>query len=301
MINKLFLLLSLSLFFGLSCYQENKNLNQENNNNMENKTFYFIDYDYNKKCGFEIYINDILVKRYLKPVNIDNAITPINPYIIKPGKQDIKILLYPFQGNKDIPKEAQIDVKVFIMDNYNNEILTSPSQGKIIFDLSNVIVDKKEIVKWEYKGQFELASLPYHVEGWSNSKYLRDIHDIEYKVREKFSILQTSLNSRNESQFISLLEKSMNESKKFYYLTDAQNETSIAGIRDLLSQPNIKCAPLDDTIVKFYANGHLATLETKDGNPALRVIEEHNGQKIEDSFPLLLFIPQNSNELDVIR
>lgn len=299
MINKLFLLLV--LFFGLSCNQENKNLNKKNNNNMENKTFYFIDYDYNKKCGFEIYVNDILVKRYLKPVNIDNSITPINPYIIKPGKQEIKILLYPFQGNNEIPPDAHIDVKVFIMANYNNEILTSPSQGKIIFDLSNVLADKKEIVKWEYKGKFELASLPYHVEGWSNSKNLRDINEIGFKVREKFSVLQNSLNTRNEAKFITLLEKSMNESKKFYYLTDAQNETSIAGIRDLLSQPNIKCAPLDNTIVKFYANGHLATLETQDGNPALRVIEEHNGQKTENSFPLLLFMPKNSNELEVIR
>lgn len=299
MINKLFLLLV--LFFGLSCNQENKNLNKKNNNNMENKTFYFIDYDYNKKCGFEIYVNDILVKRYLKPVNIDNSITPINPYIIKPGKQEIKILLYPFQGNNEIPPDAHIDVKVFIMANYNNEILTSPSQGKIIFDLSNVLADKKEIVKWEYKGKFELASLPYHVEGWSNSKNLRDINEIDFKVREKFSVLQNSLNTRNEAKFITLLEKSMNESKKFYYLTDAQNETSIAGIRDLLSQPNIKCAPLDNTIVKFYANGHLATLETQDGNPALRVIEEHNGQKTENSFPLLLFMPKNSNELEVIR
>ncbi len=299
MINKLFLLLV--LFFGLSCNQENKNLIKKNNNNMENKTFYFIDYDYNKKCGFEIYVNDILVKRYLKPVNIDNSITPINPYIIKPGKQEIKILLYPFQGNNEIPPDAHIDVKVFIMANYNNEILTSPSQGKIIFDLSNVLADKKEIVKWEYKGKFELASLPYHVEGWSNSKNLRDINEIDFKVREKFSVLQNSLNTRNEAKFITLLEKSMNESKKFYYLTDAQNETSIAGIRDLLSQPNIKCAPLDNTIVKFYANGHLATLETQDGNPALRVIEEHNGQKTENSFPLLLFMPKNSNELEVIR
>ncbi|HEX8576788.1 MAG TPA: hypothetical protein VF677_10895 [Flavobacterium sp.] len=42
-------------------------------------------------------------------------------------------------------------------------------------------------------------------------------------------------------------------------------------------------------------------METTDGKPALRVIEEQNGYKSEDNFPVMLHIPQNSNELEVIR
>lgn len=289
------------MIFSFSCSQKTKDFNLENDKKMENKTFYFIDYDYNKKCGFEIYINDILVKRYLKPVNIDNAITPLNSYIINSGRQNIKVVLYPLKNNDEIELDADFNLKIFYIDNYNNEVLTSPNQGKIIFDLSKIAIDKKDPKSWIYNGYFDISNIPYNVIGWSKSKNLKDIPGIDGQVREKFSLLQKALNNKDAGQFIKLLSKSIDESKKFYYLTDKQQENSVKGIEELLSQPNIRCAALDNTIIKFYANGRLATLETVDGEPALRVIEERDGYKSEDSFPIMLFMPENSNELEVIR
>lgn len=289
------------MIFSFSCSQKTKDFNLENDKKMENKTFYFIDYDYNKKCGFEIYINDILVKRYLKPVNIDNAITPLNSYIINSGRQNIKAVLYPLKNNDEIELDADFNLKIFYIDNYNNEVLTSPNQGKIIFDLSKIAIDKKDPKSWIYNGYFDISNIPYNVIGWSKSKNLKDIPGIDGQVREKFSLLQKALNNKDAGQFIKLLSKSIDESKKFYYLTDKQQENSVKGIEELLSQPNIRCAALDNTIIKFYANGRLATLETVDGEPALRVIEERDGYKSEDSFPIMLFMPENSNELEVIR
>lgn len=299
MINKL--LFIFLMIFSFSCSQKTKDFNLENDKKMENKTFYFIDYDYNKKCGFEIYINDILVKRYLKPVNIDNAITPLNSYIINSGRQNIKVVLYPLKNNDEIELDADFNLKIFYIDNYNNEVLTSPNQGKIIFDLSKIAIDKKDPKSWIYNGYFDISNIPYNVIGWSKSKNLKDIPGIDGQVREKFSLLQKALNNKDAGQFIKLLSKSIDESKKFYYLTDKQQENSVKGIEELLSQPNIRCAALDNTIIKFYANGRLATLETVDGEPALRVIEERDGYKSEDSFPIMLFMPENSNELEVIR
>lgn len=289
------------IIFSFSCSQKTEDSEMKNNKKMENKTFYFIDYDYNKKCGFEIYINDILVQRYLKPVNIDNVITPINRYIINTGKQDVKIILYPLLGVDKIDSSVEFNLKVFFIDDYNNEILISPTQGKIIFDLPKVEVSEKELKKLVLTGQFTINNLPYNVIGWSKSKDLRQVYNIERQVREKFSLLKNDLDNRNSRQFITLLSKSINEAKKFYYLTDEQNESSIKGIEELLSQPNIKCESLDNTILKFYANGRLVTLETTDGKPALRLIQEENGVKSEDSFPVLFHISQDSDELEIIR
>jgi hypothetical protein len=216
--------------------QKTKTFEMKNDRKMGNKTFYFIDFDYNKKCGFEIYINDILVKRYLKPVNIDNAITPTNPYIINSGKQDVKIILYPLQDNNEkIDSNTDFNLKVFYIENYNNEVLTSPAQGKIIFDLPKVVINKNESKNLTLIGNFNIDTLPYYVIGWSKSKNITEINNIENKVRNKFSLLKNSLDNKNSNQFISLLSKSMQESKSFYYLTDKQNENSIKGIEELLS------------------------------------------------------------------
>lgn len=297
MINK-FLFVCL-MIFSFSCSQKNNSI-EFNNKKMVDKTFYFIDYNYNKKCGFEIYINDILVKRYLKPVNIDNSITPINPYIINSGNQEVKVVLYPFDGN-NITSDADFSLKIFRIDNYNNEILTSASQGKVIFELPKLILDKNNSNIWNYTGKFEIYNLPYSVEGWGESKDLTKINDIDRKVREKFSLIWNSLNTKNSDLFINMLSKSMEESKKFYYLTNEQEKNSIKGVEELISAPNIQCVSIDNTVLKFYAHGRLVTLETLDGKPAIRIIESQDGYNSEDSFPILLHMPQNSSELEIIR
>ncbi|MBP2616016.1 hypothetical protein [Chryseobacterium jejuense] len=294
------ILLIFLMISSFSCSQKTKSVSAENSN--ENKTFYFIDYDYNKKCGFEIYINDILVQRYTKPAEIANGITSINSCIISSGKQDVKVILYPFKNKENIESDADISLKVFYLDNYDkNKILTSSGQGKVIFDLSSAVIDKKNSKKWSYTGQFHISNMPYHVEGWSKSKSLKGIPGIEKKVRDKFAVLHKALDEKDTKQFMKQLAKSMKESKSFYYLTDKDQENSIKELEDLLSKPNIKSAPLDNTVVKFYANGHLASLETIDGEPALRIIQKQEGHKSEDVFPVMLFIPQNSDELEVIR
>lgn len=295
--NRIFLVFL--MIFSFSCSQKAKNPMAENEN--KNKTFYFIDYDYNKKCGFEIYINDVLVDRELWSVNIENAITSINSHITNAGKQEIKVVLYPLKNKENIEADAHINLKVFYLDNYNKaKVLTSPDQGKIIFDLSKAKVDKGTR-SWTYTGQFDIPNIPYHVTGWSQSRNLKEIRDIEKKVRTKFALLHKALENKDAGAFMKLLDKSMQESQKFYYLTDEEQKNSIKDLEELLSRPDIEAAPLDNTVIKFYGNGRLATLETIDGGAALRVIQKRDGYKSEDAFPVLLSMPENTEELEVIR
>ncbi|WP_314242336.1 hypothetical protein [Empedobacter tilapiae] len=286
-------------FLILTTYSCGQKQSEKNDNNMTNKTFYFIDFSYNQKCGFAIYVNDVLVKRYSKPVNIDYAITPINPYILESGKQDIKVILFPFE-NKELEPDIEFYLKVFYIEDYNQEVIDANTIKNIVFELPKIDMESKTTINLEYKNSF-IAKVPYKVEGWRKSKNLTDLPDINRKVTEKFESLSNELKNKNVKEFTNSLSKSMKESESFYYLTNQQIEESIRDLDDVFTLPKIDVAPLNNTVIKFYGNGKLVTLETIDGKDALRVLEEEAGRKRENSFPILLHIPENSNELEVIR
>jgi hypothetical protein len=296
MINKyLFIIL---IIFNFSCNAEKNNIDFKDNI-MKDNVFYFIEYDYNNKCGFEIYINDILVKSYLKPVNIDNSVTPINPYIINSGRQEVKIILYPYD-NKEIPDDANFTLKVFSVVNNDNNVVTSSNQGNIIYVLPKLIINKNSS-SWNIIDSFDIKNLPYTVDGWKKSKDLTKINDIEQKVRDKFLFLKSTIDNKDSNLFIKMFNKSISESKRFYYLTDQQEKNSITEIKQLISKTNIHCESISNTLIKFYAKGRLVTLETQDQKSALRLIEEGENYSSESSFPILLHIPEGSDELEVIR
>lgn len=289
-------LLLFLLIINLASCQKNKTTN--NKNDMGNKTFYFIDYNYNKKCGFAIYINDILVEKAIKPVNLDYAITPINSYILESGIQDIKVVLFPFNDNETIDVDADFQLKVFYIEDYNQEVISSIEN--IAFDLPDISILDEKLPKWEYKNVFK-TKIPYKVKGWKNSKKMNDVSNIDYKIKDKFSQLKLFLENKQVDKFLKELSVSMDESTIFYYLTKDQSYESINDMKEFIKTPNIKVASLDGTIVRYYANGKLATLETKEGKPAIRIIEKSDGYVGEESFPILLHIPQDSDNLEVIR
>lgn len=271
--------------------------NSKKNEKMENKTFYFIDYSYNKKCGFAIYINDILIAKQTEPINIDYAVTPINPYILKSGVQKIKIELFPFVVDHKLESDIEFNLKVFFVKNYNEEIVDSSEN--LVFDLPPLMIDA-QLSEWRFENSF-IAEVPYQVTGWSNSQNLKELNNIETQLRKKFKDLVSFIENKEPDKILKEFAISMKESESFYYLTKNQLDNSRQDFITLIRMPNIFIAPLDNTVVKYYANGKLVTLETLDGKPALRIIQEGEDYSNEDNFPILFHMPIGSEEIEIIR
>lgn len=271
--------------------------NSKKNEKMDNKTFYFIDYSYNKKCGFAIYINDILVAKQTEPINIDHAVTPINPYILKSGIQKIKIELFPFVVDQKLESDIEFNLKVFFVKDYNEEIVDSSEN--LVFDLPPLMIDA-QLSEWRFENSF-IAEVPYQVTGWSNSQNLKELKNIETQLRKKFKDLVSFIENKDPDKILKEFAISMKESESFYYLTKNQLDNSRQDFITLIRMPNIFIAPLDNTVVKYYANGKLVTLETLDGKPALRIIQEGEDYSNEDNFPILFHMPIGSEELEIIR
>lgn len=264
---------------------------------MDNKTFYFVDYSYNKKCGFAIYINDILVAKQTEPINIDHAVTPINPYILKSGIQKIKIELFPFVVDQKLESDIEFNLKVFFVKDYNEEIVDSSEN--LVFDLPPLMIDA-QLSEWRFENSF-IAEVSYQVTGWSNSQNLKELKNIETQLRKKFKDLVSFIENKDPDKILKEFAISMKESESFYYLTKNQLDNSRQDFITLIRMPNIFIAPLDNTVVKYYANGKLVTLETLDGKPALRIIQEGEDYSNEDNFPILFHMPIGSEELEIIR
>lgn len=263
----------------------------------DNKTFYFVDYSYNKKCGFAIYINDILVAKQTEPINIDYAVAPINPYILKSGIQKIKIELFPFVVDQKLESDIEFNLKVFFVKDYNEEIVDSSEN--LVFDLPPLMIDA-QLSEWRFENSF-IAEVPYQVTGWSNSQNLKELKNIETQLRKKFKDLVSFIENKDPDKILKEFAISMKESESFYYLTKNQLDNSRQDFITLIRMPNIFIAPLDNTVVKYYANGKLVTLETLDGKPALRIIQEGEDYSNEDNFPILFHMPIGSEELEIIR
>lgn len=277
-----------------SCSQDNTSNHKKN---MNNKTFYFIDFDYNKECGFAIYINDILVTKYINPVNIDYAITSINPYILKSGPQKIKIKLFPYFPNSILKNNLEFNLKIFFIENYNEEIIDTLKN--IVFELPKVILANQQS-EWVSESSFDV-NIPYEVMGWENSQNLKEHNDLEVKVRQKFNSLISLIERKDSKKLINEFSNSIQESQYYYYLTNEQIKNSEDELSILIAEPKTKIASLDNTIVRYYANGKLVTLETIDGKPAIRITKKEDGYESEDNLPILLHIPQGSKELEIIR
>lgn len=276
-------------------------------NSFTSRPYYSVEFDNaNSGCQFEILVNDIPVFR---KIGINGGVTsaaPINSCILKSGKQKLTIKLYPNIGKENIiasnKDKSPLNLSVsYRKDAWNNSVLDEV----VIFKLPPIILPDNGLPYFEEEVEFE-AIVPYEFDGWANSKDLTKVVDIEQKVLNKYKEIQKLLIDKNYALFAKMKTQKDLEMNISFYLKPNEIVAGENFDKEAFTEKNAEVQSLENSKIVFYGKGKLVTLENiNDKASALRTILKHNknGKETEEviRFPVLLHMPQNSNELEIIR
>ena len=264
------------------------------------------------RVPYELYINDI--KADYDYVGANNGVD-INPYVLKNGKYKVKLRIFPAfkAGEKliefDDIEKSNISFDSYIRNKETNEILNYNSIPLPI------VAPKEDVPYFEQEWDVELTELPYELEGWSKGQDLRkwDKKELEKKVVAFHQKIRKILNDGNSEEWMKLIQKRFDEVCIFDYLSEKRIEKDLEEIKeDVEEYSKGTMIPLEDYELKLYAEGKLVTLERKTHT------KEFNNYSPLDikgwspliskgttygaaPYPILLYLPQGSDEFVIIR
>ena len=264
------------------------------------------------RVPYELYINDI--KADCDYVGANSGVD-MNPYILKNGKYKVKLRIFPAfkAGEKliefDDIEKSNISFDSYIRNKETNEILNYNSIPLPI------VAPTIDVPYFEQEWEVEITDLPYELEGWSKGQDLRkwDKKELEKKVVAFHQRTRKILNEGNSEAWLKLIQKRFDEVCIFDYLSEKRIEKDLEEIKeDVEEYSKGTMIPLEDYELKLYAEGKLVTLERKTHT------KEFNNYSPLDikgwspliskgttygaaPYPILLYLPQGSDEFVIIR
>ena len=278
---------------------------------LEKQITYMI--DLTLKTPHELYINDILAVSRSRG---SNAAIDINPYVLKNGKYKIKLRLLPYWHlnettvSKSDIENARLFFGSYIRNKETDEILNYKADVAL-----PIVAPKEDVPYFEQEWDVELTELPYELEGWSKGQDLRkwDKKELEKKVVAFHQKIRKILNDGNSEEWMKLIQKRFDEVCIFDYLSEKRIEKDLEEIKeDVEEYSKGTMIPLEDYELKLYAEGKLVTLERKTHT---REFNNYSPLDIKGwspliskgttygaaPYPILLYLPQGSDEFVIIR
>ena len=260
-----------------------------------------------------VYVNDIKASELNMPLG---TAIDLNPYVLKNGKCKIKLQIFPLfrRGDTLVTVENIMRCNLFfgsyIRNKETDEILNYKADVAL-----PIVAPTIDVPYFEQEWEVEITDLPYELEGWSKGQDLRkwDKKELEKKVVAFHQRTRKILNEGNSEAWLKLIQKRFDEVCIFDYLSEKRIEKDLEEIKeDVEEYSKGTMIPLEDYELKLYAEGKLVTLERKTHT------KEFNNYSPLDikgwspliskgttygaaPYPILLYLPQGSDEFVIIR
>ncbi|MBC7694633.1 MAG: hypothetical protein H7141_04215 [Burkholderiales bacterium] len=283
--------------------------------------YYSLSFSYSG-CAIEIWINDMV---QFGTIDVTGGFSniPLNIGILNSGIQKLMIRIYsPYEDKRSLKSDSvTLEVKVE-MNNEREDLATSTLytfKPKKIIDING-----KEVYDFDGKNMMEYnlefnAKVPYNLIGWTKSKDLRKVPDIEQKVKDFYSNFREKFASHDSIYFANAMYKKEVEIAQSLYLSGFSETAKrwndlLEAINDEKLYENsmgiFKDIKLKDQKLEFYGDGRVAGLIYKGkvaknarGVGYISKVKNEDGKEYDDffTFPLYLHIPEGSTELEIIR
>lgn len=222
---------------------------------------YGIEYNTTLKC--ELWINDVpLVRNY--DVSQKSNAEIINDLLLGNGKHSFTMKFFPNATNTTDSLITQEDMKWTKIKLVKAEVILNSSYGEtknreelIDFKIPEITVP---VPYFEFTGEFEVADLPYELEGWKNSQDLSkmDRDELEKEVVAFYKQIRDLNNDGNVEKYLALKEQQNNEVAISTY-DDPNWYLSEENINDIKKEKGAML-PVENYKMEIFGDGRLVNL-----------------------------------------
>ncbi|MWP49136.1 MULTISPECIES: hypothetical protein [unclassified Gilliamella] len=260
---------------------------------------------YSANIKWELFINDTQTFAHYQG-KITSPIVPLNYNILGSGKQKLTIRMYPPNGQTVLGEYAAFRLRLYYRKNFRDKKVPEIP----ILDFELPYEQTKDLPYFEKSFEFE-AQVPYQMTGWTKSKDLTKVPDLEQKVVKKIEALRTILENKDtEAYFQAVMPRSK---EQFICLYATQQEIENSFQEDSLTNgqlskilDDIQILPITDYQIILEPHNRIVKLRQKDDDSftdgiKFKAIDKEDKKEITGGYYFRFHIPEGSDELEVIR
>jgi len=318
--NKLIKLIAIGIYISLQSCAQNKKDTASENRIMEKIEYqkagmlFKLKYEH-LDCSYEILLNDMPIITYFGLGERSGLTVDINQYILKPGKQEITVRMFPAKKDEDLfvtSLSKNSFVKIDITK--NKEPMTMLDQlnakGKGNEYKWEALAYKtpqlnKAVPYAEYKTSFDVDAKDFNwkIVGWSKSKKLSNDPNIRKEVDDFYNNYKKVLEEGNQNDFLSLVRNTIHEEAASKPWNKEIENQLTKNMRDYAVEKRNFIYPCKNAELKFFGNGRVVTLVCADtltfGYSPL--ISKTAKNMMPKSHTFYLHKPEGSDKLEIIR
>jgi len=258
---------------------------------MINNPYYLIDFS-SVNCFLEMRVNDVPVFC----MNLEgqvSTIIPINQAILESGKQQVSYNILPLLGETSLRNNTRFEASVWLYDASGDEIEKKEEINQF------AMPENTGIPLPAYKGEnFFTAEVPYKLDAWQNSQDLTKVEDLRLYVDLFYSEIEEMIANGQYDRFAKLIQKREDNIATAMYLSEEEKKKRVAELVNTI-KTGFKVVPTSSKdVMLIYGYDKLVSLKKSNGEPALSLINEEEGDEI--IIELQLHLPQGSADLLVI-
>ena len=260
---------------------------------------------YSANIKWELFVNDVQMFAHYQG-KITSPILPLNYRILGSGKQKITFRIYPPNGQAVLGKYASFRMRLYYRKNFRDKEI--PEIHILNFELP--YEQTKDLPYFEKSFEFE-AEVPYQITGWTKSKDLTKVPDLEQKVVKKIEELRTILENKDTEAYFQAVMPKLKEKFICLYATQQEienyfQEYSLTSGEFSKIFDDIQILPIEDYQIILEPNNRLVKLRQKNGDSftdgiKFKAIVKEDKKETTGNYLFRFHIPEGSDELEVIR
>lgn len=256
------------------------------------KPYYVFDFNA-AACMIEVLVNDVHVFS-LDLSGQAASMTPINFGILESGPAQLKVRMLPHSGELQLDPNALLDYRVKLFDLSNGTFNLLQEIGKYSFPKPD---PEQKLPFAQHELKFN-AEVPYQLKGWKDGQKLKDVEDVEWKLRKAYQRMAQLISNKHYDQYLQTIAKREEIMCSSMYLNDEMAKGRAKRlIRDF--NDGFEVMPFDeDVIIRYYADGKVASLKKPNGDSALSLLKEETEEEL--MIELAFYIPAGKTEFEVI-
>ncbi|KFF24940.1 hypothetical protein [Chryseobacterium vrystaatense] len=245
----------------------------------------------------------------------------INSFILKSGKQNIEVELYPGYDHKGIQKNNLENGDKFILKvektGWDKKGSSETQQDILEFRNNDKNIDYSKLTEYKTNLIFD-ASVPYHSKGWEDGEDLSALNqkDLELKVAGFYKNMVSALKEKDYDYLNTVFLNADSEWYQAEYFsketiaklqsTNGRKGKSVSSAASTPGKYSRTVYPVENYIMKLYADNRVVRLEPKEGfsrGESLLGYEDvdKNGMHRKTFIDMLLYIPKGTQNLQIIR